>query len=108
MKMVENNMISLNGELCGWPACSRVCLAFLHTFTYVKHSFPCTGPWLESHTNIISGVDLATGKPVVVKLLLVHEHMLKQAAAAQERAVTDLHLEDPPVPLVPTKVRWLF
>ena len=53
---------------------------------------------------LISGIDLLTGKPVVVKLLPTNEAALGKAAAAEVRAGALLGLSEPKAPLAPTEV----
>ena len=55
---------------------------------------------------ILSGVDLANGKPLVVKMLPTSEVHLMKAFVAEVNAVTLLGTsQQPEVPLVPTEVR---
>ena len=70
---------------------------------------PTTGPWLDNHPNLISGVDAANGgRPIVLKLLLTHEAAMAQATAAELRAAHDLGLAKPAAPLVPLEVGFFM
>ena len=64
------------------------------------------GPWLSSHPNIVTAVDLDSGSLLVVKLLPTASQQQKDAAQSEKRAVNLLKLDTAPVhsALVPTQI----
>jgi hypothetical protein len=51
------------------------------------------GPWSQSRPCLTSGVDGASHRPIVLKMLPTHEFHLRQAANAEEAAITKLQLK---------------
>ena len=64
------------------------------------------GPWLPSHPNIVTAVDLDSGSLLAVKLLPPASQQQKDAAQSEKRAVNLLKLDTAPVDsaLVPTQI----
>lgn len=64
------------------------------------------GPWMATHPNIVTAVDLVTGNLLAVKLLPPASRAQKDAAQAEKRAVALLRLDIVPVDiaLVPTQI----
>lgn len=64
------------------------------------------GPWMPSHPNIVTAVDLVTGGLLAIKLLPPASQPQKDAAHSEKRAVNLLKLDTAPLDnaLVPTQM----
>lgn len=64
------------------------------------------GPWMPSHPNIVTAVDLVSGSLLAIKLLPPASQQQKDAAHSEKRAMNLLKLDTAPVDsaLVPTQM----
>ena len=82
-----------------------VCVA--HGLRPASCSFSAAGPWAPEQPqlkHLITGVDLDTGRPLVLKILRRHETAYQQASEAEEWAVQQLGLHAPTVPFAQAEV----